>query len=88
MVRALAVAPDARGLGAGRALMHACLDRARAASAPAIGLHTADFMSAAVVLYQSLGFQRAPHLDIDFGRMIGGEAGPPVIASAYVLPLR
>ena len=47
-LRALAVDPAARGLGIGRMLMDACLDRARAAGATVLGLHTASFMAAAV----------------------------------------
>ena len=62
-VRLLAVAPSARGRGVGAALMRACIERARAASAAALTLHTTDFMEAAMRLYGRLGFVRAADLD-------------------------
>ena len=62
-VRLLAVAPSARGRGVGAALMRACIERARAASAAALTLHTTDFMEAAMRLYGRLGFARAAELD-------------------------
>ena len=58
-LRALGVEPGARGLGVGRALLGACLERAQAAGAPVLCLHTAEFMAAAVAIYQQAGF-RAP----------------------------
>ena len=63
-VRLLAVDPAARGLGIGRALVEACLERARALPAATVGLHTAGFMAAAQGLYESLGFVRVPSLDV------------------------
>jgi GNAT superfamily N-acetyltransferase len=62
-VRLLAVAPEARGQGVGAALMEACRQRARQAGASALGLHTMDFMHAAVRLYERMGFERVPELD-------------------------
>lgn len=62
-VRILAVAPEARGHGVGRALMDECIRRARAAGYPSITLHTNDMMAAAVHLYESTGWVRAPELD-------------------------
>ena len=62
-VRLLAVAPSARGRGIGEALMKECIERARSASAPALTLHTTDFMEAAMRLYGRLGFARAEDLD-------------------------
>jgi GNAT superfamily N-acetyltransferase len=64
-VRALGVDPAARGLGAGRALMDACLERAVAAGAKALSLHTAAFMRSAVAIYERMGFVRNPELDFD-----------------------
>jgi predicted N-acetyltransferase YhbS len=85
-VRALAVDPTRRGLGIAVGLMEACFDRARAAAAPVICLHTANFMAVAVRLYEGLDFQRAPAHDIDVtGRYgVGGEA---VMAIAYTRSL-
>jgi predicted N-acetyltransferase YhbS len=62
-VRLLAVAPAARGSGAGRRLMEECIRRARASGATAITLHTTDMMQRAMELYQRMGFERAPDLD-------------------------
>jgi ribosomal protein S18 acetylase RimI-like enzyme len=62
-IRMLAVDPTRQGRGIGRALTRACLDRARAAGRRRAILHTATWMPAAVRLYESLGFVRAPELD-------------------------
>ncbi len=62
-VRLLAVAPAGRGLGVGRALMAACVDRARSSGAPGLVLHTMVAMTAARSIYDSMGFERAPELD-------------------------
>lgn len=68
-IRLLAVAPAARGLGVGTALMDECLRRARAAGAAAIGLHTMEVMEVAVRMYERMGFVRAP--ETDFSPMPG-----------------
>lgn len=65
-MRMLAVAPDAQGRGVGRRLVEACVERARAAGRPGLGLYTRPFMAAAHRLYESLGFQRVPQLDWEF----------------------
>jgi GNAT superfamily N-acetyltransferase len=62
-VRLVAVAPEGRGLGVGRALMVSSIDRARTAGSPGLVLHTMAMMKAARSLYDSLGFCRAPELD-------------------------
>lgn len=62
-VRLLAVSPECRGAGVGRALMNACADRAREAGATGIVLHTMAMMRHARALYESMGFVRAPDLD-------------------------
>ena len=62
-VRLLAVAPEARGLGIGRALMDECVRRARRAGASALGLHTSASMRAAMALYERMGFVRSPEHD-------------------------
>ena len=63
-VRLLAVAPEARGLGVGRALMHECIHRARQSGAHALTLHTTDMMRVAMRLYEGMGFVRSPELDL------------------------
>jgi len=62
-VRLLAVAPGARGLGIGGALIEECVRRARGAGAAALTLHTTDMMRVAMRLYERLGFVAAPELD-------------------------
>jgi GNAT superfamily N-acetyltransferase len=62
-VRLLAVSPESRGSGAGRALMQFSVERARDTGAPGLVLHTMSMMGAARALYESMGFVRAPELD-------------------------
>lgn len=62
-LRMLAVDPAARGRGAGRALVTACLDRARAAGCAALVLSTQPSMTTAHRIYESLGFTRTPERD-------------------------
>ena len=62
-VRLVAVAPSARGRGVARALMEECIRRARASGATALGLHTSRSLRAAMALYASMGFERAPDAD-------------------------
>jgi len=63
-LRALAVDPGTRGSGAGRRLMEECRRLAVAAGSPVLALHTAGFMTAAVALYEGMGFRRAPRYDL------------------------
>jgi ribosomal protein S18 acetylase RimI-like enzyme len=63
VIRLLAVHPDARGRGIGRALTTECIRRARAAGSATIGLHTTEFMSVARAMYERMGFVRIPDLD-------------------------
>ena len=70
-VRALAVDPAYRGLGVARLLMRTCIDRAVAAGAPVVCLHTASFMPAAVGLYEAVDLRRAPDYDIDVTPRLG-----------------
>lgn len=81
-LRALGVEPSARGLGIGRALVEACRRRALAAGAPALTLHTGGFMTAAVALYEAMGFRRDPAYDFDATRRLrlGGVRSVPILA--------
>jgi GNAT superfamily N-acetyltransferase len=78
-VRLLAVAPNARGLGIGRALMAECVRRARDAGASELGVHTSRSMQIAMRMYERMGFVRAA--DSDF-QPAGAE-----LVQAYRLPL-
>ena len=62
-VRLVAVAPSARGRGIAGALVSECVRRARAAGATELGLHTSSSMSAAMRLYERMGFVRDPSSD-------------------------
>lgn len=69
--RFLAVAPHAQGSGAGRALVQACIDRARTAGARRMVIHSMAFMTAAHRLYERLGFVHRPDLDVIFPGGLG-----------------
>ena len=62
-VRALAVAPQARGRGVGRALLSAVTDRARDSGVRRLVLCTQTTMHAAQHLYTGAGFRRMPERD-------------------------
>jgi ribosomal protein S18 acetylase RimI-like enzyme len=62
-IRALAVAPHARGRGAGRALVSAAIERASAEGVRHLLLSTRPTMVAARHLYEAAGFTRLPDLD-------------------------
>jgi ribosomal protein S18 acetylase RimI-like enzyme len=64
-IRALAVAPGARGRGVGRALLRAVADRARACRVRHLLLCTQATMLAAQHLYTEAGFGRLPERDWD-----------------------
>jgi ribosomal protein S18 acetylase RimI-like enzyme len=78
--RLLAVDPPARGHGAGRRLVQACIHLARTAGKDVATLHTTDQMAAAQRIYRFLGFERDPPRDI--------ELSPDLVLKAFRLPLR
>lgn len=66
-IRLLAVSPDFRGQGLARLLTEACIARARADGAAAIGLHTSEAMKQARARYERMGFQEIKRLPAMFG---------------------
>jgi ribosomal protein S18 acetylase RimI-like enzyme len=64
-IRALAVAPEARGRGVGRALLQAIAGQARAGGVQHLLLCTQATMLAAQHLYTQAGFRRLPERDWD-----------------------
>jgi len=68
-IRLLGVAPAARGMGVGRALTEACIERARERGHARVVLHTTRAMQVAWGMYQRLGFEPAPELDFMQGEL-------------------
>lgn len=64
--RALAVDPEARGRGVGRALATECVERARDSGRRGVAILTRPSMTAAHRLYESLGFVRERSRDWEF----------------------
>lgn len=62
-LRMLAVDPGVQRGGIGRALVEACIDRARSAGCHRMVLSSRPDMHAAHRLYERLGFRRTPQLD-------------------------
>lgn len=62
-IRMLAVSGHVQGTGVGRALVEACIERARAAGTRELALHSTPWMTTAHHLYARLGFRRDPSLD-------------------------
>jgi len=62
-VRLLAVAPEARSKGVGKALMAECVQRVRKYGGTIVALHTMESMQAARRLYGRMGFVRTAELD-------------------------
>ncbi|MGI5203649.1 GNAT family N-acetyltransferase [Spirillospora sp. CA-108201] len=61
--RMLAVLERARGKGAGRAMVRACVERARAAGLSGLRLSTQRNMESAQRMYEKMGFVRTPDHD-------------------------
>jgi GNAT superfamily N-acetyltransferase len=61
--RMLAVTPAARGRGIGLALVHWCIEQARAQGHRALVLSSLDRMHTAHRLYERIGFTRMPERD-------------------------
>ena len=88
-VRALAVDPRAQGRGIGRALVERVIADARAAGWRRVALTTMAFMHGAQRLYEDLGFERRPDLDVRYpagvGRVYALDLVPDA-ASAFPAP--
>jgi ribosomal protein S18 acetylase RimI-like enzyme len=59
----MAVSEDFQGMGIGRILLEACLERARATKATCVTLETNTKLAAAIQLYKKAGFKPVPHRD-------------------------
>lgn len=69
--RALGVDPSAQGSGAGRALVEACIDLARADGMQRVRIHTLEAMVTARPMYERMGFVR----DVDHDEWWDGVHG-------------
>jgi len=64
-IRMLSVAPEARGKGVAKALVSECIQRTKGKNYQMIGLHTGEFMTSAIKLYEHFGFERVPKYDFE-----------------------
>ena len=87
VIRALAVEPTHRGRGTARRLVEECIEMAAGGGAPVIGLHTATLMTAAVRLYERLGFIRDAAHDVAADDVMGIAADDAPAIIAYRLEL-
>ena len=86
--RSLMVHPAAGGRGIGRLLVDRCIDAARRSGASVLGIHTADFMTAARRIYDHAGFSRCPEHDFLASSFFGFDpAGGDILVTAYRLDL-
>ncbi|NNE70735.1 MAG: GNAT family N-acetyltransferase [Rhodothermales bacterium] len=67
--RLLAVDPGARGLGIGRRLTQACIDRVQQLCRSKLVIHTTDSMRVAWGMYERMGFKRTEDLDFLQGEL-------------------
>ena len=79
-IRMLSVDPEIRGKGIGKALVEYCIKISKEQETEQIGLHTASFMTKASSLYESMGFERIPELDLE-------PMNDGVIVKAYTIKL-
>ena len=86
--RTLAVQPDARGHGVGRAMVQRCIDTTRVLGMSTVALHTTAFMTTACRIYESIGFRRCPEHDYRASTSLGIAQAPGEVAvMAYRLDL-
>lgn len=67
-VAKMTVSEQARGAGLGKALMQACIDRAKALGAPRLYLETNASLAPALGLYRAMGFVDLPARDTPYAR--------------------
>ena len=67
--RLLAVHPESRGSGLGKALTQSCIDRARQEGLRKLVIHSTKAMMTAWKMYERMGFKRATDLDFMQGEL-------------------
>jgi GNAT superfamily N-acetyltransferase len=68
-IRLLAVRPDWRGAGIGKALTRYCIEHARTLRKSSVVLHTTRVMQTAWSMYERMGFVRFPEIDFQQGSL-------------------
>jgi GNAT superfamily N-acetyltransferase len=68
-IRLLAVRPDWRGAGIGKALTRYCVEYARTLRRSRVILHTTRVMRTAWSMYEHMGFERFPEIDFQQGTL-------------------
>lgn len=68
-IRLLAVKPEYRGAGVGKALTQHCIERARALGRARVILHTTRAMQTAWAMYERMGFRRDERIDFRQGNL-------------------
>ena len=86
-IRHLAVDPQFQGSGAGRALVDACIERARDQHRDCVRLHSTPPMVIARAMYERLGFVHTPEFDLFFDEEPYSPE-EPLHLIAYALTLR
>jgi putative acetyltransferase len=67
-VAKMTVSEAARGLGLGRVLMQACIDKGRKLAAPRLYLETNSSLAPALALYRAVGFRDLPPRPTPYAR--------------------
>ncbi|AHM59113.1 putative GNAT family acetyltransferase [Flammeovirgaceae bacterium 311] len=67
-IRFVTVHPNFGGQGIGRKLTTLCIDAAKANGEKVVALHTSEFMSNAIHIYESLGFEVLKEIDRRLGK--------------------
>lgn len=67
--RLLAVNPEVRGMGIGKLLTLACIEKAKEDNNQQLIIHSTEFMKVAWKMYEKMGFKRSEDLDFMQGKL-------------------
>ncbi|WP_018126857.1 GNAT family N-acetyltransferase [Balneola vulgaris] len=67
--RLLAVLPETRGMGVGKALIQKCIDQTKVDGNQQLIIHSTEFMKVAWGMYERMGFSRFPDIDFQQGQL-------------------
>jgi ribosomal protein S18 acetylase RimI-like enzyme len=68
-IRLLAVMPECRGQGIGKALTQFCIEQARELGKAKVILHSTKAMATAWTMYERMGFERLAEIDFKQGNL-------------------